>query len=252
MQISTRDWKAFVDKLTALDKKAAGSIVDWVQKNGFGDTQALIGYAFGVATKYGEGSAALTAEMYDVIAELSGMFLEPAVMAETATFHEVAQTVNGVLMKSQNLEMLGTAIGRLVKLAGADTMLQNAKRDGAQFAWVPQGDTCAFCITIASRGWVNARDIKSKHAEHIHGNCDCMYSVRFHPDDGVKGYDPEKYKRIYYDADLQGQPATSKNRINAMRREAYAENKEKINAQKRSAYQKRQELNSSAAEEINV
>ena len=37
-----------------------------------------------------------------------------------------------------------------------------------------------------------------------------------------------------------------------MRREFYAENKEEINAQKRSAYEKRQELNSSAAEEVDV
>ena len=43
-----------------------------------------------------------------------------------------------------------------------------------------------------------------------------------------------------------------KDKINAMRRKAYAENKEAINAQKRDAYQKRKELNSSAAEEINV
>jgi hypothetical protein len=50
----------------------------------------------------------------------------------------------------------------------------------------------------------------------------------------------------------EGQKMTPKNRINAMRREAYAQNKEEINAQKRSAYAKRKELNSSEAEEINV
>jgi hypothetical protein len=43
-----------------------------------------------------------------------------------------------------------------------------------------------------------------------------------------------------------------KEKINAMRREAYAENKEEINEQKRSAYEKQQELNSSEADEIKV
>ena len=44
----------------------------------------------------------------------------------------------------------------------------------------------------------------------------------------------------------------SKDKINAMRREFYAENKEEINEQKRSAYEKRQELNNSKAEEADA
>jgi hypothetical protein len=56
---------------------------------------------------------------------------------------------------------------------------------------------------------------------------------------------------MYEDAPLrEGQRATAKNRINAMRREFYKENKDEINAQKREAYAKRQEeLNSSQATE---
>ena len=48
-----------------------------------------------------------------------------------------------------------------VKKAGIDTTLQNAYRDrpkkygkkrntGAQVAWVPSGDTCPFCLMLAS------------------------------------------------------------------------------------------------------
>jgi hypothetical protein len=64
----------------------------------------------------------------------------------------------------------------------------------------------------------------------------------------VEGYDPEKYRDMYYNADGSSPEA----RINSMRREFYADNKEIINEQKRSAYAKRMERNSSAAEEINV
>jgi uncharacterized protein VirK/YbjX len=64
----------------------------------------------------------------------------------------------------------------------------------------------------------------------------------------VEGYRPQEYLDMYQDADGN----TPTQRINAMRREFYAENKEVINAQKRSAYAKRMERNSSAAEEINV
>ena len=72
--------------------------------------------------------------------------------------------------------------------------------------------------------------MKGSHAEHIHSNRDCTYTVRFGEGDGVEGYDPEKYLRIYYDHDGD---------INAIRRGLYEENKDKINAQKRAAYGKR-------------
>ena len=86
------------------------------------------------------------------------------------------------------------------------------------------------------------------HAEHIHAHCDCTYAVRFDESTQVAGYDPTRYKAMYDSAD--GGNSTQK--INAMRREFYAENREEIRAQQNSAYEKRIELNSSAAEEANV
>ena len=51
----------------------------------------------------------------------------------------------------------------------------------------------------------------------------------------MEGYDPEKYLRMYENAE----GSTSREKINAMRRENYAEHKEEINAQKRAAYRER-------------
>lgn len=248
--ISANDWAAYIRRLSALNEKAAQEMREYVAKHGFYDMNALIDFAYALATKYGEGAAALSAAMYDAIAELSGKLFDPAIPAETASYSQVAKTVQGVAKVSQNPEEMGGVVGRLVKQAGADTTLQNALRDGAEFAWVPSGDTCAFCITLASRGWQRAskRAIKGGHAEHIHSNCNCTYAIRFDEDSGVAGYDPRRYLDLYESAD----GSTPKEKINAMRREFYAENKEEINAQKRSAYEKRQELNSSAAEEIDV
>ena len=250
MYISTEDWLAYIHKLTALNDKAAAEMRRFVWRNGFGDMDALIAYAYGLATKYGEGAAALSAAMYDAIAELEGAFFPAAVPAATADYQTVAKAVQGVAKQSTNAEMMGGAVGRLVKQAGADTTLQNALRDGAEFAWIPSGDTCAFCIMLASRGWQTASRaaIKNGHAEHIHGNCDCTYGVRFNRSTNVRGYDPEKYLAMYEGAE----GGTPQARINAMRREFYAENKERINAQKRSAYEKRRERESFAAEETDV
>lgn len=248
MTISARDWSLYIRRLSALNDKAAGEMRAFVTRYGFNDMDAVIDYAYGLVTKYGEGAAALAAQMYDAIAELSGKLLDPAIPAATASYREVARTMQGIANVSENVEMLSSAVGRLVKRTGADTTLQNALRDGAQFAWIPAGDTCAFCITLASRGWQYAskKAIKGGHAEHIHSNCDCTYAIRFNEDTNVRGYKPERYREMYDNAE----GSSSKAKINSMRREAYAENKEEINAQKRSAYEKRKERESSAAEEI--
>lgn len=254
MYISTTDWNNYIERLSKINKKAADSMIKFVQQNGFADTTALIDYAYLLATKYGEASAALSAEMYDAIAELSGRLYEPAVMAATADYGTVAKTINGVLKNSVNTDLIAGSVSRLVKQAGADTTLQNALRDGAEFAWVPSGDTCAFCITLASRGWQSAgkRAIKDGHAEHIHAHCDCTYAIRFSENDGVQGYDPKQYLDEYMNADTSSEGFGSVNndrdvekrdwqsvttaRINGMRRANYAKNKDMINAQKREAY----------------
>ena len=216
---------------------------------------ALMAYSYAVATKYGEGAAALAAEMYDAIAALSDVYVPPAVPAATATYNETAKAVQGARLFSKDPEVTAAAVGRLVKQAGEDTTMQNAMRDGAEAAWVPSGDTCAFCITLASRGWqrVSRRSLKRGiHAEHIHANCDCVHAVRFNGEGDVEGYDPSEYEAMYYEAKDRASGNSPENAINYMRREAYAKNKDVINAQKRSAYARRKELNSSAAEEIKV
>jgi hypothetical protein len=247
-------WNRYLVKLRNLSSKASDELIKFIQ-NGhdpYADpsvTKEVIDYAYALATKYGEGAGALASEMYDALAELSGKVLPPAVPAPTAKYGEVAKAVYGTKLQSSDPNVMANAIGRMVKLAGVDTMQQNALRDGAEWAWIPSGDTCAFCLTLASRGWQRASKeaIKNGHAEHVHANCDCTYAIRFSSDLNVEGYDPDEYKALY-----DSKSGTPEEKINAMRRQFYAENKEKINEQKRSAYEKRKELNSSEAEEINV
>ena len=253
MTISTRDWLTFVNRLSSLSTRAALELRRWVNAQGGLlkiERQILIDYVFALATKYGEGSSALAAAWYDAVADASGKILLPAEPAPTATYAETASAVNGVLKQSQNEEVLGGALERLVKMPGVDTTLHNAIRDGAEVAWIPSGDTCAFCIALASRGWQTAsrKLVKNGHAEHVHANCDCTYQVRYDDNFRVAGYDPARYRAMYDAADGR----SSQDKINAMRRDFYAENREEINAQKRSAYAKRIALNSSRAEEAEV
>lgn len=253
MTFTKKAWSKYVAALRKVNNKATESLLYYIQEIGgiptsYDDMQELIYAAYGIAQKYGEAAAAIAAEMYDAMALATGAAVAPAVPAAPATMSEVAKAVVGTA-KTGNEEIVASAAGRLVKMAGVDTTMQNALRDGAEWAWIPVGDTCAFCITLASRGWQRAsqKALKGGHAEHIHANCDCTYAIRF-DDSEVEGYDPKVYEDMYYGAD----GSTPEERINAMRREAYARNSEEINAQKRSAYAKRRERESSAAEEITL
>lgn len=176
--------------------------------------------------KYAEGSAELACQMYDAVAGAAGLHLPPAEPAAPAGYGEVAKLVRGV---NGSGPLLQGGVQRLVKRAGADTTLQNALRDGAEFAWIPHGDTCPFCIALASRGWqrISKKALKNGHAEHIHANCDCEYAVRFDGKSSVAGYDPEKHLAQYNAAGGD---------LNAMRRARYAQDRDRINAQKRAAY----------------
>lgn len=234
MYISTKDWAAFVRKLSQLNQSAADAVSEYVVKNGFGDTNALIGYCYKVADYYGTASSSLAALMYDTVTELEGAFYPAAEIAERISYGDVAKAVNGTLKTSQNPNEIGGAVARLVKRSGQDTLLNNAMRDGAEFAWIPNGDTCPFCIMLAGNGWqrMSKKAIRGGHADHIHSNCDCTYMIRHTQDFNVRGYDPDKYRTMYDEAD----GGNWCQKVNSMRRENYAENADVINAQKREAY----------------
>ena len=235
-RITTRAWNNYIGILRRVSERASKEMLAKVTElsnlyNAGTITleeyeNAAIDYAYALATKYGEAAGAAACEMYDAIAELQGANVPPAVPAQTATMAETAKAVKGT-MKTGNANIVADATGRLVKLVGVDTMQQNALRDGAEWAWIPRGDTCAFCLTLASRGWQKASKnaIKNGHAEHVHANCDCTYAVRFNDGLDVQGYDPDKYLEMYENADGN----TPQARINTLRREFYAKNKEIIN-----------------------
>lgn len=226
MKLTAQTWSEYVARLARLNQSAGQLMADYIAAHGTGDTDTLIAYAHALVTKYGEGSAELACQMYDALAAAARAGVPTAEPAEPASYGEVARMVQATKASPPQMQR---GVSRLVKRAGADTTLKNALRDGAEFAWVPQGDTCAFCLTLASRGWQKASQaaIKGGHAEHIHANCDCEYAIRFDGRSTVAGYDPDKYLRQYRAADGD---------INKLRRVNYAANKERINAQKRAAY----------------
>lgn len=242
MNINETGWNVYIAKLRKINDEAADWVRRYLDKRGIptdrDEINALIEYANAICMKYSEASAALAAEMYDALAMLSGAPLPPALPAPVPEMSEVAKAIVGTT-NIGNEEIIAAAIGRLVKRTGVDTTLQNALRDGAEWAWIPRGETCSFCLILASRGWQRAskKALRNGHAEHIHANCDCTYAVRFDSSTEVDGYDPDKYLKMYDEADGD----KWKDKLNSMRREQYQKNKDEINERKRINYAERKE-----------
>lgn len=240
MKISEKEWLKYRNSLSRINKKAEQEFVSWIDSQGgyaMVDKVKAVNYAYALATKYGEASASLSAMMYDEIANFSGADVPPAEVAETATYQEVAKAINGAAKISTLSSYLGGVVGRLVKQAGADTTLKNAQRDHAMFAWIPAGETCVFCLALAAEGWKYASKKGGSHAKHIHSNCDCTYAVRFDKDTKVGGYDPDKYRQQFKNAEGD----TFNEKKNSLRREYYDRNKDEINEHKRIAYEENNE-----------
>ena len=243
-EIKRKTWDKYIETLRKLNDAAADAFKEYLKTHEIVTSQQradAIMYAYGLATRYGEASAEFSARMYEAVARGSKKTIEAALPAETATYGEVAKTVNGCLKQSTNIDLIGNSIGRLVKQAGVDTVCQNAIRDGAEWAWVPEGDSCAFCMMLASNGWQRAsKDVlKGNHAEHIHANCDCTFAIRFDSRTNVEGYDPDYYKDMFKDAEGN----TWDEKINYLRREHYAAHREEILAQQYAAEQPDAQIN---------
>lgn len=270
MTISTEVWDKYIKALRKCSDAAAKKFSAFLESAGDPAVRevrdALIEYAYALATKYGEAAAELACQMYDAVAEISGVALDPAIPAATATMEEAAKAVVGTL-KTGNNEIVADAVARMVKLAGVDTTIQNAVRDNAEWAWIPRGETCAFCIALASGGWQPASRAvqKGNHAEHVHANCDCTFAVRHDRRSDVEGYDPDRYYAMYrYELDDNGEvrigedgrpverPRSSTARINGMRRDFYAATRAEVSRTSMSEAAKRAALNDPTAEETIV
>lgn len=207
--MTLKEWTKYRDLMSKICRKAADEFRDFAmhREGGIGalDRQTVLEYAYALVQKYGQASGELACMFYEQIATAQNVTIPPAEMAALPDFGEVAKAVNGAIKQTE--KNAPGAVERLTKQVGADTMLQNAKRDGAYFAWITSGDTCAYCMMMSAIGWQKAgkKTMSGNHAEHIHAHCDCQYVVDFKGDLKVDGYDPEKMQKdIMSIADPEG------------------------------------------------
>lgn len=168
---------------------------------------ALLQFFPELVTTYGDVSALLAADFYDMLrdvppsaASFQAAFAAPVdpAKAEGATRWAVGALFaeDVPLFTSQ---ILGST-QRLVSQRGRDTIFDNAGRDPVRtsVARVPSGaDTCMFCIMLASRGAVYTDLVSAGQMNDFHDNCDCVPTVMRSARDYPEGYDPAMFTELY-------------------------------------------------------
>ena len=202
---------------------------------------------------YGIADGEVSAIWYDELMAMQGATVPAAEVAQGMPARMVAADVDDAIGRALTRDTTRQAVGdvtaRHVKRCGLETTRANAVRDRAMWAWVCIGDSCPFCRTLGSQGWVHASKAvrAGQHAEHVHANCDCQFVVK--PAGAVlevEGYDPDALLDEYTDAQKRaiaesgGTSRLGNQTINQMRRDGYTpEFAEQRNARRRELYAQR-------------
>lgn len=162
---------------------------------------------------YGEIAATVTADWYDDLrdaAGVSGAF--SAVLAAPVAAEAVranARWAIGPLFSADPdpeaaFGLLAGEVDRLTLQSGRQTVSASVKNDpaGPRWARVPQGRTCAFCLTLASRGAVyrSEETAGGLHPDSYHADCDCVPTPVWPDQPYPEGYDPDALYEQYREA----------------------------------------------------
>lgn len=154
---------------------------------------------------YTDMAAILAAEFYDGLREQAtgaklGAYAESG-REPIATERAVRGIMQDVVEGKAAEVVVGKLTSRVdyeVKRAAGECVYRNGKRDPLKpkYARVPSGgETCRFCIMLASRGFVYHNAEAAGENGHYHANCDCRVVPGFAGETTVPGYDPD----LYYD-----------------------------------------------------
>lgn len=150
-----------------------------------------------IISRYGEITAMLAAEYFEASTGLDA-FLDSTVDLDAAQARARWATAPLRTGEGDWLGRLEVLMDELIKQPGRDTMIASARRHGIRYARVPNGDTCPFCLMLASRGAVYHTEKKAGgKGNRFHGLCDCsVEAIRDDEDMEILkrevGYDPDE------------------------------------------------------------
>lgn len=177
---------------------------------------------------YGEVAATIAADWYDDLrasADVSSSF--QAVMAPTGPVDPLLKEARyqlGALWVDPALALssLTGTTSKYVLQPGRDTIAYSSERDPARVRWgrVPSGSkTCAFCLLMASRGFVYTSASMAGDGNKFHGDCDCVPTPDWSDDPSLEGYDPDGMYDQYLEARKVAESTSTKDILAALRQE---------------------------------
>lgn len=164
-----------------------------------------------IAAKYEMYGKELGAQWYDYCCEVAGVDAEPAEVTPTDA-EWIASRVDGAMKAAPNspvYALVNRFMQDIVNEAIRETGNANLWRDyerglcPGRWARVPVGDTCSWCMMLASNGawYLTEETALGTSPGHYHSNCDCK--AVYHSDaNDIRGYTQlEEYKKKYYHAE---------------------------------------------------
>lgn len=172
----------------------------------------LIDAATNVAMKYSYLGCELGAQWYDLCSELAGLDVEAAYLPEVDE-SQVAAKARSVIEGATETSLIGDTvnyflqneINNSIRLTGSSNLWRDYERGkaGGRWARVPVGDTCAWCLMLASQGawYLSEETAIGTNPGHFHDGCNCI--AVYHADaESIAGYSElDRYKSMYYEAD---------------------------------------------------
>lgn len=215
---------AYDKRLAALEGKAyeyaSGRIGAFIEKFPGAKPEQLREFAIEVVDDavgaFGDGASSLAADMYEGMAELSGVNVKPAVIDTSDVHSHIESEVRYQLSKFLSgdpqgfIHACGSKASDQVARRANQTMRLNAKRDGLRYARVPMGgETCSFCAMLASRGFDYRSAKTAGEGNHYHKNCRCKVIPGFEGME-VEGYgEDEWYNRWRAFEEIDNAPGLS-------------------------------------------
>lgn len=166
-----------------------------------------------VAEKYSYLGCELGAQWYDLCSELAGLNVDPAELPEIDA-ESIASRVKSLADGVQDSTILSEAfnyflqneVTKSIRMTGSSNLWRDYERGmaGGKWARVPVGDTCGWCLMLASQGawYLTKQSAEFKTSgDKYHDGCDCI--AVYHADaESIAGYtELLRYKEMYYDAE---------------------------------------------------
>ena len=183
-------------------KPALESLLKSWEREGSGDIAALRERAYEtIETALGyyadTCAAARAAEYYDAVRASQGFPGKYQAVAESmrdpdATLGAVRYFIGKVVDGTPEafVSMCLVRVDEEIRRAANRCVAHNVSKDPAKpwYARVPRGETCGFCLMLASFGFYAKTEGAAGHA---HDGCDCRIVPGFPGETKVRGYDPD-------------------------------------------------------------